>query len=618
MRTLPLVVGLLLSLLGLERGQAATLADFGYQKMKVNGVPALGTRSLLVILVTFDQAPPLAHSPAYYDDLIFNGTAPTRVNNYFLEVSDQHFSWSRAGVLSVSLPASQKSTNFMGDLRDQLFASNAIHQAIASTGFNLAPFDLNNDGFIAQVELQALVITNEGETGGANRDAGCIRPPGSTKTFCAGAVALLNHQTDFATLCHELSHSLGTLDLYGVWNQEQLNHWLTLMSATITSVENPEIYHLDPWHKMQLGWVEPRIYSIRDGGVATIPAAQWIDPTTPVLLFDPSLGTSEFFLLEYRADQLVGGGLNDAGCHDNGLVIWRVKQDGARNPVLVPRVDFGSIPGQKGWRWCKKCQGLHYVHDPAAPTLQPCPAGANHVQDDSAGYMPVVNNPAASGQHGWRWCQKCSSLFYGPGQAASRCAAGGTHDGTTSGDYALVSDDRTAPGQKDWKWCRKCQSLFYGPFESQSRCPAGAGHDGAQSSSYAIFLEGQNYVLWAEGAPGFERGGSRVWRSGTVTPSLRWLDGSDTRTRLFVRPFATGAASIVVEWMRDIEIWADFSWPFTGTGTFDNPYRSLRDAAEAAPHGGTVTIKSSVGSETLTIGKRLMLQSYGGPVLIGR
>ena len=608
--------------------QAATLQDFGYEHMTVNGEVSTGHRPMLVILASFTGAEPFGHGTndtRYYDDLMFNFFTRPGVNNYFLEVSDGRFFWSRGGLVSVTLPFAHMFTNFNPNvtaprgLRDQLYASNIIHRAMTTTSFNFAGYDDNNNGTVSQEELQIVIISNDGEYSGANRGAGCIRPSGSALTVCAGSVALLNHRTGIATICHELSHSLGTLDLYGA--DECLNRSVSLMSCTLSFPDDPDIYHLDPWHKLQLGWVEPRIFSATAGGYASVPAAQVIDPNTPIILYDPAQGVNDFFILEYRARNRTAGPFNDANTSGNGLALWRVRQDSAKNPVLVPRVDGGVLPAQGNWRWCSKCQGLHHIGpDASNPVLRPCPEGGMHSAD--GGYQVVLNNPNAPGQHGWRWCQKCSSMFHGPGQATSRCASGGTHDGSGSGDYSFVQNDDSTPGQKDWRWCSKCQSLFFGLKMSVSDCPAGGRHDGSTSGNYAVLMEGQNYVVWSEAAPDFTRGGGTLWPGGSITPYLRRLDGSETRTRLYVHPFAVGAESIVVEWWNEQEYWVDYNYPgglfFPEFGAFDFPYNTLGEAASVAPFGGIVSIKSGTGNESINITKRLRLQAYGGPVTIGR
>ena len=135
-------------------------------------------------------------------------------------------------------------------------------------------------------------------------------------------------------------------------------------------------------------------------------------------------------------------------------------------------------------------------------------------------------------------------------------------------------------------------------------------------------MEGQNYVVWSEAAPDFIRGGGTLWPGGSITPYLRRLDGSETRTRLYVHPFAVGAESIVVEWWNEQEYWVDYNYPgglfFPEFGAFDFPYNTLGEAASVAPFGGIVSIKSGTGNESINITKRLRLQAYGGPVTIGR
>lgn len=45
--------------------------------------------------------------------------------------------------------------------------------------------------------------------------------------------------------------------------------------------------------------------------------------------------------------------------------------------------------------------------------------------------------PQPGTQAGWAFCNKCQSLFYGPGIAVSHCPAGGPHNGDNSHSYTL-------------------------------------------------------------------------------------------------------------------------------------------------------------------------------------
>jgi hypothetical protein len=303
-------------------------------------------------------------------------------------------------------------------------------------------------------------------------------------------------------------------------------------------------------------------------------------------------------------------------------VIWRVRQESNHEPSLVPRVDAGPLPAQNLWRYCNKCTGLHHIANATTPSYGPCPAGGVHVDTNSTAYQVVMNNPTAPGQHDWNWCSKCRAMFYGPNQASSRCPTGGNHSGASSGNYSFVMNDLSSPGQHNWRWCLKCQSLFFGPNQARSVCPAGGQHDGSQSANYAVLLEGQNYVVWTESAPAFQRGGGTAWHGGDTTPYLGWLDGTPTRTRIYVHPFSVGAPDITVEWISESETWVDFAYPggifFPEFGTFFNPFNTLAEGVGFASHGGVLRIKSGTTPETAYINKRLFIDSYGGPVTIGR
>lgn len=546
-----LFCGVILMLTG-RQATAAGLQDFGFQNLKVNGKPALGHRPLLVIVVDFAGANPLAHNAPWYDSFVFDVSPTTQsVNGYYSEISNGRFSWSRGATIGpLALPGSNRYANFPNDTT---YSSNLVWHAMVSGLFDFKAYDANADGHVTADELQIAIISNDGDGGGATRWAGQVHPEGSPVDW-TGNVALLGHRGDFATLCHELSHTLGTLDLYGVWSQECLSYKVTLMSCTLGALESPEIYHLDPWHKMQLGWSEPRIFSLNASGNASVPSAQALEATGPIILYDPSVGTNEFFILEYRARNSPKGAGYDVNVADEGLALWHIHQEPNHYPTLTPRYDGGPYPGQENWRWCSKCQGMHFITDWQNPIMGICPSNGVHSIEGSGGYTLVQNIPNAAGQHGWRWCKKCQGLFYGPAAAQSHCPAGGTHDGSSSGDYSLVQNDSSSPGQHGWKWCNKCQGLFFGLRLSESRCPSdGSLHNDTGSGDYAMLLSGQNYAVWSEGPLNFGRGSSTLWHSDQTTPQLLRLDGTRTKTRLHVRPFFSGAGSITVDWFSELD-----------------------------------------------------------------
>src|SRR5207248_854389 len=82
-----------------------------------------------------------------------------------------------------------------------------------------------------------------------------------------------------------------------------ISEGLRLMSCTIfAGNDDRRTVHLDPWHKMQLGWLRPRIFTLAAGGVATIAGSQILSPDTPLILYDPAKGTSEYFMVEFRSN----------------------------------------------------------------------------------------------------------------------------------------------------------------------------------------------------------------------------------------------------------------------------------------------------------------------------
>jgi hypothetical protein len=138
-----------------------------------------------------------------------------------------------------------------------------------------------------------------------------------------------------------------------------------------------------------------------------------------------------------------------------------------RRPPFRARIEqpFSSVevPGERGWRWCNKCQGF-------SKTDGKCDGGKAHAYDGSRNYIVARNAPTAPGQAHWRLCKNCQTLALRPGA----CFAGGTHDLVGSGDYTV----RENPGQDQWRHCVNCQGLWFSGNGGQGRCPAPAGvHD---------------------------------------------------------------------------------------------------------------------------------------------
>src|SRR5215470_1466396 len=260
-------------LVALERGM------FGWRGGEVSG-----NRPLLVIWVREqDDVPPseLNKYRQYYQDVIFGHSAgrepPSVARNrfelsipgYWREVSGEKFAWTRAGLIGpLTAPIKGKT---VGEI-----AALAL-QAAAREGFAFRAFDVNRDGRIAPEELAVLVIANVTAIGRRWDDLSAVNRnvaiPDQGVAF-AGRIAVVGENDGFATVNRELFHLVvpEAANLDG-WPQKcfALNGGRLLMAA-VNTANHPLTMHLDPWHKMLAGWIEPRVYAVSKANSATLAA----------------------------------------------------------------------------------------------------------------------------------------------------------------------------------------------------------------------------------------------------------------------------------------------------------------------------------------------------------
>ncbi|MCX5377811.1 hypothetical protein [Streptomyces sp. NBC_00091] len=139
---------------------------------------------------------------------------------------------------------------------------------------------------------------------------------------------------------------------------------------------------------------------------------------------------------------------------------------------------------QADWRFCSKCSGMFFRGYADDGT---CPAGGGH---DSAGYnfnLPHDVPATSRAQRDWRFCSKCYGLFFhGYPTSSGVCPAGGGGHALAGYDFVLPHDiPQTANTQRDWRFCRKCYGLFFWGYPTNGSCPAGGGH----------FAAGYDFVL---------------------------------------------------------------------------------------------------------------------------
>ncbi|MCP3918620.1 MAG: hypothetical protein GY711_23985 [bacterium] len=310
-----------------------------------------GTRPLLVILMQLpDSEFPEGYDGAFYDRLLFGPGGPT-VKGYYRSTSNGLFTLSRAGIVG---PFRFRPGNV-----DRM---EAVRQVARSGTFDFHRYDANRDGKVTPAELAVLVVAANpgtgGQTDGGTRNTRYVFPMCSTAegTCRAGEIEVrarpsgVDHAASFLTIAHELGHQMyDMIDIYHSGRSRSNNQGLSLAGATmIGGNDNREMFHLDPWHKLSVGWLQPRTESLKSSGSATIgpPDVGYPSSQRPILFHDPDRGPNEFFLVEFRRrTRQSGDSRSDPGSpfrgYDSdvprtGVVIWYVKLGSGRRPANLP------------------------------------------------------------------------------------------------------------------------------------------------------------------------------------------------------------------------------------------------------------------------------------------
>jgi M6 family metalloprotease-like protein len=331
---------------------------------------AAGERPLLTILGEYsDLSFGPAHTPAHYTDLLFGterrlvGSVAGRGSVYD-EMSESSFYYLNAGVLGPFTHPDDPSTDvdeseyacaygtapgceaYRGT---QYIRENTV-KAAAAAGFDFARYDRDGDRCVREEELTVLLIFAEPAGTGIRRGAQTAPigpvPVGGDLYVCTNSAGM-GEAASTATIAHELSHTLGLVDVYGSGGSRNFPY--SLMGATVTAPEDDLImFHLDPYNKLRLGWLRPEILTVDTRGCFELRAAETVVGPEPeaYLVYDPARGTNEYFLLEHRlpmtlnydGDPWFTGRL---ALPDQGLAVWYVKTDAAGVPLLVPDI-FGT------------------------------------------------------------------------------------------------------------------------------------------------------------------------------------------------------------------------------------------------------------------------------------
>lgn len=146
---------------------------------------------------------------------------------------------------------------------------------------------------------------------------------------------------------------------------------------------------------------------------------------------------------------------------------------------------------QANWRWCSRCSGLFYGPNQSTSV---CPGAAHHEFGSNWNYIVLYDEPAGTTnpQPNWFWCGQCQGLF----NAAAGLTFGGIcptaghpehRAGRGSYSYSVKYSDPSL-GQPGWTYCSACYVLFYmpGSYLWYGECPNGGPHNGTVSYYYDL------------------------------------------------------------------------------------------------------------------------------------
>jgi M6 family metalloprotease-like protein len=310
-----------------------SLAEFGHDTVKQEGRSATGVRPLLIVLGEYSNFPAFdtVHPLQYYESLGFGNPAPpfstdnpvnpASLREYFRENSNGRFSFDKAAVVPIGLGV------YANDPGPEARSAGILNRVATEVPEVFVNADVDQDQRVGFDELCVVLFENITGAWPANRDNNPVqlnitfdRGPtpiswnGTIRVHVAGAGPL----TPFYQIAHELSHSLGTVDMYNTGMGNQL---LTLMGAYSFFGNDQGTVHLDIWHKLVLGWAEPRRFPLSPGDTAVVHEGS----DGAILLWDQTRQANEYFLIERRSPNSPSRRY-DANFPGEGVLIWRVQQ----------------------------------------------------------------------------------------------------------------------------------------------------------------------------------------------------------------------------------------------------------------------------------------------------
>lgn len=139
--------------------------------------------------------------------------------------------------------------------------------------------------------------------------------------------------------------------------------------------------------------------------------------------------------------------------------------------LLLP--SNAAAAAQGSWRFCHKCSSLFYDGFPAKGV---CAAGGAHEAAGLVFVLPYDLPETPKAQSHWRFCGKCSVMFYNGTPQKGACPAHGGHEAHGFEFTLPHSTPETPTSQGKWRFCGRCEAMFFNGSPAKGACPAGGGH----------------------------------------------------------------------------------------------------------------------------------------------
>lgn len=148
---------------------------------------------------------------------------------------------------------------------------------------------------------------------------------------------------------------------------------------------------------------------------------------------------------------------------------------------------------QGSFHACSRCKML--VDRNISPGNGGCAAGGDHQLIQKRRYGVYFGQAAGPNEEtGWRMCVKCAGLYWSAGATtAGRCPLSGPEGflHRENPGYDGVLEVNVAPGpseQGGWRWCNRCHSLFHPNRRRKGACPAGDKHAVYPNYAYNVVV----------------------------------------------------------------------------------------------------------------------------------